>query len=111
MGCHALLQGILPTQGSNPRLMTPALAGGFFTMSAIWEATLNIVYFGQKRSADKGRGGPMQGRRTRRWVGAALPRRLVCSLHAGLVLPGQREGRSRPGISACKGTEVPITSE
>ena len=28
---HALLQGIFPTQGSNPRLTSPALAGGFFT--------------------------------------------------------------------------------
>ena len=31
MGCHALLQEIFPTQGSNPCLMSPALAGGFFT--------------------------------------------------------------------------------
>ena len=39
MGCHALLQGIFQTQGSNPHLMSPALAGGwFFTTSAIWEA-------------------------------------------------------------------------
>ena len=33
-GCDALLQGIFPTQGSNPHLfMFPALAGGFFTNS------------------------------------------------------------------------------
>ena len=32
--CHALLQGIFPLQGSNPCLMSPALAGGFFTTSA-----------------------------------------------------------------------------
>ena len=70
-------------------------------MSAAWEATLNIVYFGQKRSADKGRGGPMQGPQTRWWAGAALPRRLVCSPQACLVLPGQREGRSRQGFSTC----------
>ena len=32
VGCHALLQGIFPTQGSNPCLLTsPALAGRFFT--------------------------------------------------------------------------------
>ena len=33
VGCHALLQGILPTQGSNPHLLPllPAVAGGFFT--------------------------------------------------------------------------------
>ena len=31
LGCHALLQGIFPTQGSNPHPFTsPALAGGFF---------------------------------------------------------------------------------
>ena len=29
--CHALLQGIFPTQGSNPHLLSPALAGRFFT--------------------------------------------------------------------------------
>ena len=39
MGCHALLQGIFLTQGSNLHLlMTLALAGGFFTASATWEA-------------------------------------------------------------------------
>ena len=36
VGCHAL-QGIFPTQGSNPYLMSPALAGGFFTTIATWE--------------------------------------------------------------------------
>ena len=35
--CHALLQEIFPTQGSNLHLMSPALAGGFFTTSTIWE--------------------------------------------------------------------------
>ena len=39
VGCHALLQGIFLTQGSNLHLlMSPALAGGFFTTSATWEA-------------------------------------------------------------------------
>ena len=33
-----LLQGIFPTQGLNPCLMSPALAGRFFTNSATWEA-------------------------------------------------------------------------
>ena len=31
VGCHFLLQGSFPTQGSNLHLMSPALAGGFFT--------------------------------------------------------------------------------
>ena len=40
--CCALLQGIVPTQGSNSRLLhLPALAGGFFTTCATWEAQVN----------------------------------------------------------------------
>ena len=39
VGCHALLQGIFLTQGSNPCLFTsPALAGGFFSTRTTWEA-------------------------------------------------------------------------
>ena len=39
VSCHGLLQGISLTQGWNPNLiMFPALAGGFFTTSATWEA-------------------------------------------------------------------------
>ena len=38
VGCHAFLQGILLTQGSNPCLMSPALTGRFFTTSATREA-------------------------------------------------------------------------
>ena len=42
--CHFLLQGIFPTQGSNPHLFrSPALTGGFFTTSTTWEALLFIV--------------------------------------------------------------------
>ena len=38
MDCHALLQGIFPTQGWNPPpLIFPALADGLFTTSATWE--------------------------------------------------------------------------
>ena len=37
-GCHFLLQQVFPTQGSNPHLVSPALAGRFFTSSATWEA-------------------------------------------------------------------------
>ena len=43
MGCHALLQGIFLTQGSNPCLKSPALAVGFFTTSSTWEA-LDYAY-------------------------------------------------------------------
>ena len=38
VGCQAFLQGTFSTQGSNPSLlMSPALAGRFFTASP-WEA-------------------------------------------------------------------------
>ena len=44
VGCHALLQGIILTQGSNLHLlMSAALAGGFFTTSATWEALNHIL--------------------------------------------------------------------
>ena len=36
VGCHALLQGIFPTQESTS-LLSPALAGRFFTTSGTWE--------------------------------------------------------------------------
>ena len=39
VGSRAFLQGIFLTQGSNPGfLMSPALAGGFFTTGATWDA-------------------------------------------------------------------------
>ena len=38
MGRHVLLQGIFLTQGSNLRLWSLPLAGGFFTTNTIWEA-------------------------------------------------------------------------
>ena len=41
MGCHALLQKVLPAQGSNPSVTSPALVGGFFTISTSWE---NLLY-------------------------------------------------------------------
>ena len=38
IGGHFLLQGMLPTWGWNPQsLMSPVLAGGFFTTRATWE--------------------------------------------------------------------------
>ena len=37
VGCHFPLQGIFPTQGLSPILVSPALAGGFFTSSATWK--------------------------------------------------------------------------
>ena len=51
VGCHALLQGIFPTQGSNPHLSPlPAVAGGFFTTSATWEAqSSGLVSGGEPR--------------------------------------------------------------
>ena len=44
VGCHALLQEIVPTQRLNLYLLTsPVLAGWFFTTSATWEATLDMT--------------------------------------------------------------------
>ena len=37
--CHFLLQGIFPTQGSNPCFLFSALVGRFFTNYTTWEAT------------------------------------------------------------------------
>ena len=48
VGCHVLPQGIFPPQRSNPRLMSPALAGGFF---ATWEAPAKNTYVCCKESA------------------------------------------------------------
>ena len=45
VGCPALLQGIFPTQESNPPPFgLPALAGGFFTTSTAWEAHHTYLY-------------------------------------------------------------------
>ena len=43
MGCHALLQGILPTQGSNPGLLHSRQI--FFTVWASWEAHNKTLAF------------------------------------------------------------------
>ena len=41
VGCHLFLQEIFQTRGSNLRLLSPALAGRFFSPSAIWEAPIS----------------------------------------------------------------------
>ena len=47
VGCHFLLQGILPDPGIKPgSLSSPALAGEFFTTSTTWEAHLGILPLG-----------------------------------------------------------------
>ena len=44
VGCHALLQGNFPIQGSEPTFrMSPALADRFFTTSTTWEAPLELI--------------------------------------------------------------------
>ena len=43
VGCHSLLQGIIPTQGSKAE--TVALAGGFFTSEPYWVGTLSYLEF------------------------------------------------------------------
>ena len=43
VSCHFLLQEIFPTQGLNPPSpASPALAGGFFTASATWGASMDL---------------------------------------------------------------------
>ena len=44
MGCHVLLQGIFPTQRSNQCLVSPALAGRFFTTRAMWLVSPNSLW-------------------------------------------------------------------
>ena len=42
VGCHAPPPGDLPNPGFEPKsLLSPALAGGFFTTRAAWEAPLS----------------------------------------------------------------------
>jgi len=43
LGCQALFQVIFPTQGLNP-LISPALAGWFFTTSATWRDASHIAF-------------------------------------------------------------------
>ena len=48
VGCCFLLQGIFPTQGSNPQPLTsPVLAGELFTACATWEvwATITVLVY------------------------------------------------------------------
>ena len=45
VGCHFWLQWILLTQGSNPHLMSPALAGRFFSTSTTWGALVVTKLF------------------------------------------------------------------
>ena len=43
--------GDLPNPGTEPEsLMSPALAGGFFTTNAAWEAP-NMLYFGLQKAS------------------------------------------------------------
>ena len=44
MCCHALLQGIFPTQGLNPHLKSPAFANRFFTVSTTWETLIKALF-------------------------------------------------------------------
>ena len=41
--CHALLSGIFLTQGSEPCLTSPVLAGRFFTTIATWSDTIDVI--------------------------------------------------------------------
>ena len=43
VGCHALLQGIFPTQGLNPRLLCLCIGRLILYTSATWEALLMLL--------------------------------------------------------------------
>ena len=45
MGCHVLLQGLFQTQGSInlASLISPELAGEFFTTGTIWEVLFLFI--------------------------------------------------------------------
>ena len=47
VGCHAFFKGIFLTQGSNPFLLSPALAGGFFTTSTTWRNLWKSLAWGK----------------------------------------------------------------
>ena len=59
MGSHTLLQGIFLTQGLNPCLISPALAGRFFTTSATksWAPREEETEWGgeERRGEERGR--------------------------------------------------------
>jgi len=57
VGCHALCQGIFLTQRLNPCVLSPALAGGFLTSSATWEA-LKLLHWRKIQSPLWERKGP-----------------------------------------------------
>ena len=54
VGYHALLQGIILGIEPTP-LTSPALAGGFFTTSATWEALIGFTSIKKKKKLKKKR--------------------------------------------------------
>ena len=44
LGCHFLHQKVFLTQGEPKSLVSPALAGGFFTTSTTWEAHQSVQF-------------------------------------------------------------------
>ena len=95
MGCHSLLQGIFPTQGSNLSPESPELGDRSFTHCATWEArTLSEQEAKEVLSQDSAlqvvtteQGGH---RLEQAWQGAVSPHRaearagFVATCHVGL---------------------------
>ena len=71
VGCHALLLGIFPTQGSNPGIksVSSALAGRFFTIWATWKAQIDssFGFWGATWSLSKLLNSALVARNQRRW--------------------------------------------
>ena len=68
MGYHFFLQGICPTQGSNPHLKSPVLAGGFFTTEPPGKPSLALTWAETWVLLTPG---PAAAQESRVWVGVA----------------------------------------
>ena len=102
MGCHALLQGVFPTQGLNPRpFITLALANGFFTLSATWVAhAQHAPVFSRPRHVLEALESPPATSSP-----ASLPRRYQLKLYV-LTLQQATEGKGIDLIFLCMADEM-----
>ena len=89
MGCHAILQGVCPTQESNTRLMSPALAGGFFITRPLGNSTNDSMY-----RINKLKGFP--GGRSGKESDCQYRRRSRCGFDPSRKDPRRRKWQSTP---------------
>ena len=67
VGYHALLQGIILGIEPTP-LTSPALAGGFFTTSATWEALIGFTSIQKKKLKKKEKWLNIQTKKKKKWA-------------------------------------------